>query len=125
MKANNRIALACPEEGDSGAVYLRSATSGPEGDASLEIQREEVLALSDSLGVTVPPDRILSEVASGISPDRPAGLQALWDLVENEAVQHIFVRDVSRLGRDIPGVLRFVRHCKDHGVLLHFAEDHR
>ena len=124
MKANNTIPLACPEGGGSGAAYLRSATSGPEGRASLEIQREEVLALSDSLGVKVPTDQILSEVASGISPDRP-GLRALWDLVESEAVQHIFVRDVSRLGRNPRDVLRFVRHCKDHGVLLHFAEDHR
>ena len=107
----------------TGAAYLRSATSGPEGLDSLEIQRKAVLAVSDSLGVTIPLEQIISEVGSGISPDRP-GLHALWDLVESEAVQHIFVRDIARLGRDIPGVLRFFSHCEDHAVTLHFAEDY-
>ena len=119
-----KIALACPEEDGSGAAYLRAATSGPEGGASLEIQREEVLAVSDSLGVTVAPDHVFSEVASGLSPDRPE-LQAVWDLVESGAVQHVFAYSTDRLGRDPWAVLRFVRHCQDHGVTLHFAEDYR
>ena len=124
MKANHTIPLACPEEGGSGAAYLRAATSGPEGGASLEIQRDEVLAVSDSLGVTIPPDHVFSEVASGLGPDRPE-LQAVWDLVETGAVQHVFAYDTDRLGRNPLDVLRFVRHCKDHGVTLHFAEDYR
>ena len=108
----------------TGAAYLRSATGGPEGRASLEIQRKAVLELADFFGVTVAQNYVLCDVASGLSPDRP-GLQALWDLVESEAVQHIFARDWCRLWRDLLAFLRFVCHCDNHGVTLHFVWDHR
>ena len=124
MKANDKIPLACPEEGGSGAVYLRSATAEHGGGASLDFQRKVVLELSESLGVSVAADHVFSEVGSGLSLDRP-GLQAVWDLVESKEIRHVLAYDTDRLGRNPLDVLRFVRHCKEHGVLLHFAEDYR
>ena len=122
MKAESIYLPVCPESGDTGVAYLRVNIPCQQDANPLEIQREKVLALASSLGVTIAPDHVISEVASGIDPNRP-GLQAVWNLVASKEVRYVFVCDAIRLGRDLQEVLRFVRHCKAHGVSLRFAED--
>ena len=124
MKAETIDLPACPESGDSGVAYLRVNDPRKQGVGSLDFQREKVLALSSSLGVTIAPDHVISDVGSGCDLNRP-GLQAVWDLVASRKVQHVFACDVARLGRDIREVSRFVRHCEAHGVSLRFARDYR
>ena len=124
MKAGSIDLPVCPQSGDTGVAYLRVNMPCQQGANSLDFQRETVLALASSLGVTIAPDHVISEVASRIDPNRP-GLQAVWNLVASKEVRYVFACDAARLGRDLQEVLRFVRHCKAHGVSLRFAEDYR
>jgi DNA invertase Pin-like site-specific DNA recombinase len=129
IKKKDKVQLGTLEEGNgapagSGVAYLRVSTSGQEEGTSLDVQREKVFALSSVLGVAIAPHHIISEVGSGADPDR-RGLLTVWNLVERKEVQHVFAYDTDRLARDPWHVLQLVRHCKDHGVALHFAEDYQ
>ena len=107
--------------GEEGVMYIRVSTPDQEDGTSLETQREKNLALADVYSVVIRPDRIISEVWSAADPDRP-GLRIVWDLVARPEVRHVFVYDTDRLARDPWHVAQFIRHCKDHGVTLHFAD---
>ena len=104
-----------------GATHERVSTPDQEDGTSLTFQREKNLANADAHGVTVKPEHRISEVWSAADPDRP-GMLKLWDLVERREIQHIFAYEPDRLYRDPWHGVRFVRHCKDHGVILHFAD---
>ena len=71
MKVETIHFSACPESGDSGVAYLRVNDPRKLGVGSLDFQREEVLALSSSLGVTIAPDHVISDVGSGCDLNRP------------------------------------------------------
>ena len=80
------------------------------------------MATAASVGVVIKPEHgSISEVWSAADPDRP-GMQRLWKLVESGEVQHVFTYEPDRLYRDPWYGARFIRHCKDHGVTLHFAD---
>ena len=82
---------------------------------------EKNLANAASKGVLIKPEHMISEVWTAADPDRP-GMQELWNLVERGEIQHIFAYAPDRLYRDPWHGVRFVRHCKEHGVILHFAD---
>lgn len=107
--------------GEFGATHERVSTPDQEDGTSLGFQREKNLANARAHGVTVKPEHRISEVWSAADPDRP-GMRKLWDLVEREEIQHVFAYDPDRLYRDPWHGVRFVRHCKDHRVVLHFAD---
>ena len=120
MNAKDKLQLDCIA-GEEGVMYIRVSTPDREDGTSLETQREKNLALADVYGVVIGPDRTISEVWSAADPDRP-GLRIVWDLVARREVKHVFVYDTDRLARDPWHVARFIRHCKQFGVTLHFAD---
>lgn len=120
MAKNGKLQLDCIA-GEEGVMYIRVSTPDQEDGTSLETQREKNLALADVYGVVIRPDRIISEVWSAADPDRP-GLRIVWDLVARREVTHVFVYDTDRLARDPWHVAQFIRHCKQFGVTLHFAD---
>ena len=75
--------------GGSGAAYVRVSSLVGEDGGSLDAQREEVLALADTLGVTVAPGHVICDVGSGNDAERP-GMIALWRFVESKGVQNVF-----------------------------------
>ena len=107
--------------GECGAICERVSTHGQEEGKSLGFQREKNLANAASKGVLIKPEHMISEVWTAADPDRP-GMQKLWNLVERREIQHVFAYDPDRLYRDPWHGVRFVRHCKEHGVILHFAD---
>ena len=122
----SKLQLVYLEDRDSDATeqglsYQRVSTPGQEDGTSLFLQRQANLAGAAILNVMVQPHRIIDEVWSGADPERP-GYQTAWNMIVNGEVQHVFIYDTDRLARDPWHVLQFIRHCKDHGVILHFAD---
>jgi site-specific DNA recombinase len=106
---------------EAGVVYCRVSTPGQEDGTSLDSQRDRNLASAYSLGISVPPEHVITEVWSGSDPDRP-GLATVRCLVDSGVVQHVFVSDTDRLARDPLHAVEFIRFCRDRGVRLHFAD---
>ena len=104
-----------------GIVYIRVSTPGQEDGTSLGFQRARNLALAAALGVVIPPENIITEVWSAGDPERP-GLRTVMTKVANREIQHVFVHDTDRLARDPFYTVLFIRHCRDHGVTLHFSD---
>ena len=110
-----------PESPGAGVSYCRVSTPGQEEGTSLDTQLEGNLSLAASLGVPVAPDHIITEVWSAADPYRP-GFVKVRRLVGDGVVQHVFVYDTDRLGRDPWHIVEFIRYCKERGVALHFAD---
>ncbi len=106
---------------DTAARYHRISTVGQEDGFSLEYQSEATAALADKLGLVVAPEHVLDEVETAANPYRPK-YERLWNLVQNQEVGHVLVYRSDRLARDPLLAALFARHCKDHGVGLHFAD---
>ena len=111
--------VAQPEE--FGVSYNRISTPGQEDGTSLETQIESNARTAASVGVTVLPEHVITEVWSGADPGRP-GVGAVRRLFSSGVVQHVFVSTTDRLARDPWHVVEFIRFCKDHRATLHFAD---
>ena len=90
----------------------------------MEFQREKTLALAESLGLVVAPEHILDEVGSGADPFRPLFMH-LWKLVDALEVLHVVAYRTDRLARDELQVASFIRHCRNQGVRVHYADGTR
>ena len=107
--------------GDNAVLYHRVSTPGQEEGYSLQYQRDKTLALADQLGLVVASEHIFDEVASGADPGRSL-FRRTADLVAAGEVGHVVAYGSTRLSRDPLHLGIFVRHCKDHGVVIHFAD---
>ena len=103
--------VAQPEE--FGVSYNRISTPGQEDGTSLETQIESNARTAASVGVTVLPEHVITEVWSGDDPGRP-GVVAVRRLFSSGVVQYVFVSTTDRLARDPWHVVEFIRFCKDH-----------
>ena len=107
--------------GENAVLYHRVSTPGQEEGYSLQYQRDKTLALADQLGLVVASEHIFDEVASGADPGRSL-FRRTADLVAAGEVGHVVAYGSTRLSRDPLHLGIFVRHCKDHGVVIHFAD---
>ena len=126
MNQKGKIKLAYHQDTDSepaeiGVSYGRVSTPGQEDGTSLDAQREVNQAMAVAAGVVIPVDYNIFEVGSGADPNRP-GMRIVWNLVKQEEVQHVFLSRTDRWARDPLQVVMFIRHCKQHGVTIHFAD---
>ena len=109
------------KRGEFGVSYTRISTPGQEDGTSLETQIESNGRTAASVGVTVLPEHVITEVWSGADPGRP-GIGAVRRFISSGVVQHVFVSTTDRLARDPWHVVEFIRFCKDHRATLHFAD---
>ena len=106
---------------ERGVFYLRVSTRSQEEGKSLEFQRDKCDAIAESVGITMAEEDVIVEVASGADSHR-VGLARVKELCERGEVGHVVVYDPTRLARDPFDTMVFIRHCKDHGVRLHFGD---
>jgi DNA invertase Pin-like site-specific DNA recombinase len=79
-------------------VYCRLAAADQESDARLETQKRDCLQYARIHDYQIL--EVISEVASGINPNRK-GLQRLLDLCVNSKIDAVLVQDFNRLSRDL------------------------
>jgi len=97
--------------------YTRLSQDGK----SLESQREAIEEYCTDRGLEL--DQVFSDGvnASGFSADRPE-YQELLDRLEDDAVEHVVVRDRSRLSRDSKHRLQLFLELDQRGVEIHITE---
>ncbi len=120
MKGNIKV-LSVDDGAGIAAIYSRVSTrlQGEKG-TSLETQDAASVARAEGLGYRVPERCKLRDIASCADLNRP-GLAELYRLVANREVQCVVVYETDRLARDPIEVVKFGRHCIEHGVLLDFV----
>lgn len=102
-------------------TYSRvSSRQQREKGTSLETQETANVGRAEALGYRVPERFRLREDASGGDTNR-ARVAELYRLVANGEVQCVVVYETDRLARDPIEVVKFGRHCIQHGVLLDFV----
>ena len=120
MKA--KIKLLGIDDGTGIAASFARVSTPDQGEkgTSLDTQEAANVARAEALGYTVPERYRLRQVASG-GDTNPARLAQLYRLVANREVQCVVVYETDRLARDPIEVVKFGRHCIEHGVLLDFV----
>ena len=126
MKLQVEIKLAYHQDTDSkpaevGICLERINNPGPEGDSSLNAQRQANLEMATAAGVVIPQEYKISEVGSGIDPNRP-GARRVWDLVMRDEVRHVFLNRADRWSRETRELLNFIDHCAENNVKIHCAD---
>lgn len=105
---------------DNVTYYIRQSTVEQDNEHQLQgIQKwidsiDADLSVSDMVGYT--------DTASGATADRE-GLQALMDDIEQGAVDHVLVWEISRIAREGELAHRFFNICEDEGVVIHATHD--
>ena len=107
--------------GEEGAGYVRVSIRDQRDGTSLGSQREMVMSSAAGDGVVIRDNNLIEETWTAADPDRP-GFRRLREMVSNGEVQHVYIADTDRLHRDPFWTVEFIRHCKDNGVILHFAD---
>ena len=126
QRKNREVVVGSGAEQDGcrsrrGIRYHRISNVSQEDGYSLAFQSDKTKADSERCGVVVPDDWCFDEVRSGADGWRPK-YRRVWDLVGSGKVGHVFAYDTSRLARDPLHVGLFIRHCKENGVAVHFAD---
>lgn len=93
-------------------IYARTACPN---DAELEWQVQVLQGLAATLDLNV--THIIRETASGLNFDRQR-LRELMGLVKAHDVDTILMKDLARIGRDIPKVIAVLEELDSHGVKL-------
>ena len=94
------------------AIYARAAC--PNG-AELNRQVQVLQGLAANLGFNI--THIIREAASGLNFDRQ-GLRELMGLVKAHEVDTVLMKDLARIGRDIPKVIAVLETLDKHGLKL-------
>lgn len=120
MKA--KIKLLGIDDGTGIAASFARVSTPDQGEkgTSLDTQEAANVARAEALGYRVPERYRLRQVASG-GDTNPARLAELYRFVANREVQCVVVYETDRLARDPIEVVKFGRHCIEHGVLLDFV----
>ena len=93
-------------------IYARTACPN-ETELNWQVQVLQGLAATLDLNVT----HIIRETASGLNFDRQR-LRELMGLVKAHDVDTILMKDLARIGRDIPKVIAVLEELDSHGVKL-------
>ena len=93
-------------------IYARTACPS---DAELEWQVQVLQGLAAALDLNV--THIIRETASGLIFDRQ-GLHKLMGLVKAHEVDTVLMKDLARIGRDIPKVIAVLETLDKHGLKL-------
>lgn len=96
------------------AAYIRRSTSEQEN----EHQNKAIEKWLDEHDVPVADVEFLRETASGSSRNREEFTE-LMDRVENDAVDHVVVWELSRIAREGELANRFFNLCEDNDVTVH------
>ena len=117
-----KIKVLSIDDGAPIAVSFSRVSTRQQGErgTSLETQEAANVARAEALGYQVPERFRLREVASAPDINRVV-LAQLYRLVANHEAQCVVVYETDRLARDPIDVVKFGRHCIDHGVLLDFV----
>ena len=87
----------------------------------MDTQEAANLRLAAEFGYEIDPAYTWREQGSGADQGRPL-LAAMKRVVAEGRVDAVFIYDTDRLARDPLEVLTFIRHCKECGVSLYFAD---
>ena len=93
-------------------IYARTACPN---EAELNWQVQVLQGLAANLGLNA--THIIRETASGLDFERQ-GLRKLMGLVKAHEVDIILMKDLARIGRDIPKVIATLESLDKHGVKL-------
>jgi DNA invertase Pin-like site-specific DNA recombinase len=108
------------------AIYVRSATNGPETEAALGNQEAACRAYVDRNGYRTDPCHVYRDIVSGLAPfaDRPQ-MKLLYQAVEQGDIDGIIAASPDRLARDLKLFTEFVGWANQHNVAVEFAVDSR
>lgn len=95
------------------AVIYACTACYNETELNWQVQVLQGLAASLSLNVT----HIIRETASGLNFERQ-GLRELMGLVKAHEVDTILMKDLARIGRDIPKVIDVLEELNKYGITL-------
>lgn len=95
------------------AVIYACTACYNETELNWQVQVLQGLAASLSLNVT----HIIRETASGLNFERQ-GLRELIGLVKAHEVDTILMKDLARIGRDIPKVIDVLEELNKYGITL-------
>jgi len=105
------------------ALYARVSTEDQEREGtSLESQTEALLKKAKELGGEVPKGRVLQEVFSGLTLDRPK-LTELREWVKRKEIDAVIVYSTDRLSRDPVHLLLLVDEFEKAGLRIHFVTE--
>lgn len=105
------------------ALYARVSTEDQEREGtSLESQTEALLKKAKELGGEVPKGRVLQEVFSGLTLDRPK-LTELREWVKRKEIDAVIVYSTDRLSRDPVHLLLLVDEFEKAGVRIDFVTE--
>ncbi len=105
------------------ALYARVSTEDQEREGtSLESQTEAGLRKADELGGELPKERVLKEVFSGLTLDRPK-LTELREWVRRNEIDAVIIYSTDRLSRDPVHLLLLVDEFDKAGVKIHFVTE--
>jgi len=105
------------------ALYARVSTEDQEREGtSLESQTEAGIRKADELGSEVPKERVLKEVFSGLTLDRPK-LTELREWVKRKEIDAAIIYSTDRLSRDPVHLLLLVDEFDKAGVKIHFVTE--
>ena len=93
------------------AIYCRVATAS---DFAMEKQRDSLRCFAAAEGYEISTE-YLDNGAKGLSHDRPAFSRLNKDM-QTGIVQTVFVKSVSRIGRDKPAVMEWLNMARSLGV---------
>ena len=94
------------------AIYARTACPN-EAELNWQVQVLRGLAAELNLNAT----HIIRETASGLNFERQ-GLRELMGLVKAHEVDTILMKDLARIGRDIPKVIDVLEELNKYGITL-------
>lgn len=100
-------------------IYCRTATEGGEAKTKLAWQKKICRDYAKSKGYKV--TETLSEVGSGMKPDRP-GLLKLTDVVKANRIKHVVVSNPDRISRNEAHLILFKNLLKRQRVQLEYAQ---
>ena len=94
------------------AIYARTDIRN---ETALNWQVQVLQGLAANLGLNV--THTIRETASGLNFERQ-GLRELMGLVKAHEVDTILMKDLARIGRDIPKVIAVLEELDKHGIKL-------
>ncbi|MFC7059175.1 recombinase family protein [Halovenus salina] len=103
----------------STACYVRVSTEEQNLDRQLESTREYA---EDQLNTPLSDLQVFRDKSTGTNTSR-SGYREMMNTVEQEAVSHVVVHEISRLARSLQDLERTVSRITDNETAVHFVRD--
>lgn len=100
-------------------LYCRVAHNGPDSAEFLEGQRLRLESYAREHGFIIV--GCSSDIGNGLTLERP-GLHDFHAAAEDEEVDILLLKNLSRLGRDTSKVIEYWHQLRDLGVIVHTAD---